>query len=167
MESSHSSSLPAATTATLNPSLPELRAKVLRILMVSAGNLSVGLAILGVFLPVLPTTPFLLLAAACYLRSSRRLYRWLLNNRVFGRYLRNYREGKGLPLSFKIWTVVVLWLSLGASALWGVPARLWWVRLLLLVTGITVSTHVLRIKTFDSSSKLVHILQKPSPLNKP
>lgn len=96
---------------------------------------------------MLPTTPFLLLAAACYLRSSQRLYRWLLNNRVFGRYLRNYREGKGLPLSFKIWTVVVLWLSLGASALWGVPGRLWWVRLLLLATGLAVSTHVLRIKT--------------------
>jgi uncharacterized membrane protein YbaN (DUF454 family) len=69
----------------------------IRILLVIAGTLFVGLGIIGIFIPVLPTTPFLLLAAACYARSSRKFHEWLLNNRWFGDYIRNYLQGKGFP----------------------------------------------------------------------
>ena len=61
-----------------------------------------ALGIAGIFLPLLPTTPFLLLAAACYVRSSPRLYRWLMNHRWTGEYIRDYREKRGLPLRTKI-----------------------------------------------------------------
>ena len=72
--------------------------RLTRVLLIAGGNLCVALAVLGLFLPVLPTTPFLLLAAVCYARSSERFYHWLVTNRWFGAYIRNYREGRGIPL---------------------------------------------------------------------
>jgi uncharacterized membrane protein YbaN (DUF454 family) len=80
------------------------------------GGIAVVLAILGVFLPLLPTTPFLLLASACFARGSTRLHGWLLNNRVFGEYLRNYEQGRGIPLRGKVTALVMLWASIGYSA---------------------------------------------------
>lgn len=121
--------------------------RVKRVLLIVAGTLFVGLGLLGVVLPLLPTTPFLLLAAACYVRSSKRLYRWLLTNRFFGEYLRRYRDGEGIPLATKIWALSLLWLSLGSSAFLAVPTRLWWVRLILLAVGLGVSSHIVRIPT--------------------
>jgi uncharacterized membrane protein YbaN (DUF454 family) len=73
----------------------------IRILLIITGTLFVGLGIVGIFIPVLPTTPFLLLAAACYARSSRKFHEWLLNNRWFGDYIRNYLQGKGFPKKVK------------------------------------------------------------------
>jgi len=116
-------------------------------LLVAVGVVCVGLGVIGVVVPVLPTTPFLLLAAACFLRSSDRLHRWLLGNRVFGEYLRRYRDGEGLPWVSKITTLVLLWATLAVSAIVTVPEHLWWVRLLMLVMGIGVTIHILRIKT--------------------
>ena len=127
--------------------LDNAHSRMKRVLLVVAGTLFVALGLIGVVLPVLPTTPFLLLAAACYVRSSRRLYRWLLANRFFGEYIRRFRAGEGIPLATKIWAISLLWLSLGSSALLAVPARLWWVRLILLVTGIGVTSHIARIPT--------------------
>jgi hypothetical protein len=118
-----------------------------RWLLVAAGAVCVALGVVGAFVPVLPTTPFLLLAAACWVRSSERLHRWLFTNRLFGEYLRRYRDGEGLPLGSKIATLALLWISLGASALLAVPPRLWWVRALLAAVGIGVTIHVLRIRT--------------------
>ena len=74
----------------------------IRLLLIIAGTVSVGLGIIGMFIPLLPTTPFLLLAAACYARSSQRLYHWLLYNKWFGKYIRNYLQRKGIPLKLKI-----------------------------------------------------------------
>ena len=102
---------------------------------------------MGAFVPVLPTTPFLLLAAACFVRSSERLHRWLFSNRLFGEYLRRYRDGEGLPLSSKVATLVLLWASIGSSALLAVPDRLWSVRVALFAIAVAVTVHVLRIKT--------------------
>lgn len=122
-------------------------ARARRWLLVAAGAVCVALGVVGAFVPVLPTTPFLLLAAACWVRSSERLHRWLFTNRLFGEYLRRYRDGEGLPLGSKIATLALLWISLGASALLAVPPRLWWVRALLAAVGIGVTIHVLRIRT--------------------
>jgi uncharacterized membrane protein YbaN (DUF454 family) len=77
-----------------------------------AGGLAVLLGILGLFLPLLPTTPFLLLASWCFARGSDRLHRWLLSHRVFGEYLRNFEAGRGIPLKAKIVATVMLWGSL-------------------------------------------------------
>ena len=80
------------------------------------GGIAVVLAILGVFLPLLPTTPFLLLASACFARGSTRLHNWLINNRLFGAYLRNYEQGRGIPLRGKVVALAMLWASIGYSA---------------------------------------------------
>ena len=84
----------------------------MKLLLNIAGVLSLLLAILGLFLPLLPTTPFLLLASACFARGSDRLHGWLLNHRVFGVYLRNYEAGNGIPLRAKIVASVMMWSSL-------------------------------------------------------
>jgi len=117
-----------------------------RKLLIVAGSLCVALGIIGIFLPVLPTTPFLLLAAACYARSSQRFYRWLLNQKHLGEYIRNYREGRGISLRAKILTVAVLWASIGYSALAAVDSVV--VRIILLVTAIGVTIHVVTMPTF-------------------
>jgi uncharacterized membrane protein YbaN (DUF454 family) len=120
--------------------------RALRPLLIAAGTAFVGLGILGLFLPVLPTTPFLLLAAACYARSSERFYRWLLTNRWFGRYIRNYREGRGIPLRHKVLTLLLLWAALGYSAWSAVPVV--WAKGVLLGVGVGVTLHILRVKTY-------------------
>ena len=115
-----------------------------RIAWVGAGSVSVGVGILGIFLPLLPTTPFLLFAAACYVRSSPRLYRRLMTNRITGAYIRNYREGNGMPMRAKVLSIILLWGTLLASAFLVEYA---WVRIILLLVAIGVPILILRIPT--------------------
>lgn len=117
-----------------------------RKLFIVLGTLCVALGVLGMFLPVLPTTPFLLLAAACYGRSSERCYRWLTSNRWCGEYIRNYREGRGLPMRQKILTLLLLWLTIGSTVYWALSQ--WWLRALLIGIATGVTIHLLRIKTY-------------------
>jgi uncharacterized membrane protein YbaN (DUF454 family) len=108
------------------------------------------------FVPVLPTTPFLLLAAICYARSSERFYHWLLNNRWFGAYVKNYREGRGIPVREKTLTLITLWLTIGFTARFVVSA--WWGKLILLGVAVGVTIHLVRIKTFkrDANAPLAN-----------
>ncbi len=115
-------------------------------LLIIGGSICVGLGILGIFLPVLPTTPFLLLAAFCYVRSSACFYHWLITNRWFGQYIKNYREGRGIPRVHKIVSISLLWLTIGFSILFVIS--LWWVKLILLGIACGVTWHLLRVKTF-------------------
>ena len=117
----------------------------IRILLIIAGTFFVGLGIVGIFVPVLPTTPFLLLAAACYARSSQRFYSWLLNNKWFGNYIRNYLERKGVPLKVKALTVTLLWITIGFSVAFAVQTLV--ARLILVLIAIGVSIHILSIRT--------------------
>ena len=116
-----------------------------RVLWIGAGTLFVALGFVGIFVPVLPTTPLLLLAAVCYGRSSPRFLHWLLHNRWFGAYIRNYREGRGLPRREKALTLLGLWLTIGVSAVYVVSQ--WWLRLGLIAIALGVTIHLLRIKT--------------------
>lgn len=118
-----------------------------RTALLFCGLLCTALAVAGILLPLLPTTPFLLLAAACFARSSPKLHRWLHTNRFFGHYLERYRRGEGLPFIAKASILGLLWLSLSASALWAVPDAAWHLHAGLLVVGLSVSFFVLRIKT--------------------
>ena len=88
-----------------------------RWLLVGVGVVSVSLGTLGIFVPLLPTTPFLLLAAACFVRSSDRLHNWLLNHRVYGPVIRGYREHKALPASSKVTILVFTWAAILSSVL--------------------------------------------------
>ncbi len=129
-------------------SIKEVKRSLSKKLLLLAGTLCVGLGILGMFFPILPTTPFLLLAAFCYVRSSRRFYHWLITNRWFGAYIRNYRAGLGIPLAQKLLTLLMLWLSIGYAA--GFVITPWWGKLILVSIAIGVTIHLLTIKTFKS-----------------
>jgi len=118
---------------------------LVRRLWIGLGTFFVVLGIIGIFLPLLPTTPFLLLAAACYARGSRRFYDWLLNNRWFGDYIRNYREKKGIPLKIKVLSISFLWVTIGYSTLFIIDIPL--VRIILILISIGVSIHIMRFRT--------------------
>ena len=113
-------------------------------LLLPAGILAVGLGVVGAFVPLLPTTPFLLLAAACFARSSDRHYEWLLNHRWMGAYVRNYREHKATTRRIKVVTMALLWGSIGYAAI--AVADGWVVRALLLSVAAGVTIHVLSLR---------------------
>ncbi|MFH1347505.1 MAG: YbaN family protein [Candidatus Margulisiibacteriota bacterium] len=115
----------------------------MRILLIIAGTFFVGLAFLGVVLPLLPTTPFLLLAAACYAKSSEKFYNWLLNNRWFGQYIKDYQAGRGIPLKTKVFAISMLALTIGYSILFVVPVLIGKIFLGLIAVG--VSAHIIHL----------------------
>lgn len=109
------------------------------------GTIFFGLALVGIFLPLLPTTPFLLLAAMCFAKSSKRFYDWLLNNKYFGNYLKNYQQGKGVPLKVKVYSVSLLWVAIICSVVFVVQNII--IAAVLIVIAIGVTFHILIIKT--------------------
>ena len=127
-----------------------MSAALKRHLLIVLGTIFLVIGIVGIFTPILPTTPFLLLAAACYLRSSQRFHRWLMNNRVFGSYIRNYTEGKGIPLKVKLFTIALLWITIGIS-IWAVDKLVVTIVLLLVAIGVTLHIALIRAKKDRSS----------------
>lgn len=109
------------------------------------GTISMVLGIIGVFLPLLPTTPLLLLSAACYIRSSEKMYNFLVENKVFGSYIKNYRESRGIPKRIKLMAITFLWVGIGYSALF--VAKVLWLSVLLITIAAAVTIHIVRIKT--------------------
>lgn len=124
----------------------KLKTNIKKILLIIAGTLSLVLGTIGIFLPLLPTTPFLLLAAFCYLRSSQRLYDKLINNKRFGPYIKNYMEYKAVSKKAKYSALALLWLSLIVSI---ILFNNIYIRLLLLCVGIGVSIHILSLKNME------------------
>jgi uncharacterized membrane protein YbaN (DUF454 family) len=137
---------PAGKPAVADDDLQAVRVPgPLRVALLSAGFVCVGLAALGVVLPLLPTTPFLLLAAACFARSSPRFYRTLLDNRVFGPLIRDWREHRAVPLRAKVMAITAITLVLGSSIAFAVrhPA----VRVVLGAFGVGLCIWLWRLPT--------------------
>jgi uncharacterized membrane protein YbaN (DUF454 family) len=118
--------------------------KILKHLILVGGFITLILGIIGIVIPILPTTPFLLLASAAFAKSSKRFDRWLLNNKILGAYIKNYREGKGLPIKIKILTLSLLWITILISML--LLLNLIWVLIILICIAITVSIHIILIR---------------------
>lgn len=116
-----------------------------KLLLKTLGIISLILAIIGIFLPILPTTPFLLLSSFLFVRSSDKLYNWLIYHRVFGQYIKDYQLNKTIPLKVKISSLSLLWLTITISALCFV--NIIWVKVLLFAIAIGVSIHILHYKT--------------------
>lgn len=132
---------------------------VKKYLLISLGTLALALGVIGIFLPIMPTTPFLLLAAFCYLRSSHDLYQWLISRKVIGAYIYHYITYRAIPKKTKTFSLIFLWGTLSVSML---LLDIWYVRLILLGVGIGVSLHILSLKTLKQSDLLSFDISSPS-----
>ena len=117
----------------------------MRIFLTIIGLVSLGLGILGAFLPVLPTTPFLLLAATLFLKSNKGLYNWLMNHPRLGPYIRNFLEHKSIPLKIKVLSVTMVWITLLYCAIF--VAEHWAFRAFFILLAAAISIHILSYRT--------------------
>jgi len=121
-----------------------------KLILTTLGVLFLVLGAIGIVLPGLPTTPFVLLAAACFASGNPRIYGWLQRNRIFGPYLENYRTKQGVKKSWKIKSIASLWITLAISM---IILRTVWIYILLSIIGVCVTVHLLRIKTKAEPNK--------------
>jgi uncharacterized membrane protein YbaN (DUF454 family) len=126
---------------------PQPRHSIIIWSLIAIGWVSVFLGVLGIFLPLLPTTPFLLLAAACFVRSSPRFYNWLVGHPKLGKYVLHYLNGEGLPKKAKLYTIAMIFLTMGFSAWLVVPII--WGKLVLFLIGVSVSIYIWRLPTLN------------------
>ncbi len=121
--------------------------KSIRLLWVLLGSLSVGMGVIGIFVPGWPTTIFLIIASYFYIRSSEKLYNWLINNKILGIYLKNYYSGKGMPLKAKIFSILMMWsFGLLSIFLW-IPSNLMIVKITVFILLVIGTIFILRVKT--------------------
>jgi hypothetical protein len=118
--------------------------RLVRGLWFAAGTAALAVGLVGIVVPLLPTTPLLLISAACYARSSPRMYRWIMCNRVVGSYMQGYLEGKGVPWRAKAVSIGLLWGVIGLSAVFFVDSTV--VRLILLAVAVTVTVHIVMVR---------------------
>ena len=118
-------------------------------ILVISGTFFLVLGIIGIFIPLLPTTPFLLLTAACYIRGSKKFYNRLIKNRWLGGYIKNYQEGKGIPLTVKIISIIFLWITIVFSTVI-IVANIF-IRIILIIIAIGVTVHILTIRNLEKN----------------
>ncbi len=121
------------------------RDKLKRSFFVLAGTVSLGLACAGIVLPVLPTTPFLLLTAGCYLKGSKRMHTWLLNHKLFGQYIKNYVEGKGISAKAKIFTLSLMWIAISYTL---ITVSVLVMQVALFIIASAVTAHIIKVPTY-------------------
>jgi uncharacterized membrane protein YbaN (DUF454 family) len=114
-------------------------------LLMVFGFISLALGFVGIFVPLLPTTPFLLLSAWLFAKSSERWHKWLLQHKQLGGYIRQFQEDKSIPLRIKIISISLLWATILFSVI--VVAKMGWLKIVLLAIATGVSVHILSFKT--------------------
>jgi uncharacterized membrane protein YbaN (DUF454 family) len=135
-----------------------------KFLLAGIGFLATALGILGIFIPLLPTTPFLILAAYCFLRSSNRWYNWLIHHKLLGKYIYNYLKYKAVPFKTKISALIILWGSLTFSI---ILTKNLHILIFLIAVGIGVSIHLLSLRTIrdDEMKSGEPAREKNEPVN--
>jgi uncharacterized membrane protein YbaN (DUF454 family) len=121
--------------------------RVWRVSLILIGWLCVALGVIGIFLPVMPTTVFLLIAAACFARSSEKFYVWLLTNKYLGKFVLNFREKRGMTIKSKIIALTTLTLVLGYTIIFAID--LTWLQVLLTLLYLSISAYILSLKIVD------------------
>lgn len=124
-----------------------------KIIYITVGTISLILGAIGVFLPLLPTTPFWLLTCWCYIRSSKKMYKWVMSNRYFGKYIRDYVEDKAIPMKTKVTTLSVMWLSIILTSLFLIDIV--WIKISLVLISLAVTWHIV---TFPTKKAKVRVL---------
>lgn len=117
-------------------------------ILIFLGTLSVVLAILGMFLPLLPTTPLLLLSAYLYSKSSDKFYNKLLNHKNLGPYIKNFRDGKGIPLKTKIFSILTIIIVMSITIVYFL--EILWLKILLALIGLSISIFLISLKTLKT-----------------
>ncbi|WP_394219566.1 YbaN family protein [Halobacillus trueperi] len=125
--------------------------QMVRVLLIVVGSISLVLGVLGIVLPLVPTTPFLLLTGACYVRSSDRLYNWLMSNKWFGSYIKNYKAGRGIPFRAKVSLLIMIWFSFLFSAIFITSHPL--LRAGFIFGGFFFTVLILRTKTYHPENE--------------
>lgn len=118
---------------------------LLKPLLIFLGSLSVLLGLVGIVFPLIPTTPFLLLAAFFYARSSEKLYNWLLNTKWLGEYIKSFQAGNGIPLRAKYISILVLWTTSGYSVFFLIP--IFWVKGIMIAIVLYITYFIWSIKS--------------------
>ena len=118
--------------------------------LILLGSVSVALGVIGIFVPGLPATPFLLIAAACYVRSSERLYHWLLNHKVLGKFVRDYQRDKAMPLRSKIVALASMWSMIGVSVVLFIQSDA--IRFVVVICGLIGTAAILTVKTLKEKN---------------
>ena len=121
------------------------RPRIPRWVLLGLGWLCIGLGFVGVFVPGMPTTTFLLIAAWCFYRSSERAQAWLLNHRLLGPYVRAFVSGEGMPVKSKVIAISLMWLTCGASAWFFIPVL--WGKALILSCALIGTVVVVRVRS--------------------
>lgn len=117
----------------------------MKYLLIILGSICLALGVIGIFLPLLPTTPFLLLSAALYFRSSEKLYQWLIRQKYLGTYIRNFREHRAIPLRAKIISISMIWITLTYCTI--TISDSIWIKFLFIALAISITWHILSYKT--------------------
>jgi uncharacterized membrane protein YbaN (DUF454 family) len=127
--------------------------RIKKIALIVLGSFSLLLGIIGIFLPLLPTTPLLLLAASSYLRSSDKLYKALIRNKYLGSYIKNYQEKRAIPKKTKILALTLLWVSIGSSVVFLISKI--FVRVIIITIASIVTIHILKLKTLTDEDLII------------
>ncbi|NOR44001.1 MAG: DUF454 family protein [Candidatus Delongbacteria bacterium] len=122
--------------------------------MIFAGFTSLSIGVIGIFVPLLPTTPFVLLSATCFLKSSKSLYNWITNHKLFGDYIKYYLKFRAVSLRSKIISNIFLWVVILISAIF--YTKLIWIRILLITLATCVTIHLVKMKTLTKEMKEQH-----------
>lgn len=119
--------------------------KIYKYFYLVSGFLLVIIGVIGIFLPVLPTTIFLILASACFIKSSPKANDWLRNHKILGQYIKNYQDGSGLTVKSKLFNLIFLWSMILLSAFLFTESLI--IKLVLIAIAVGVTIHILMIKT--------------------
>jgi uncharacterized membrane protein YbaN (DUF454 family) len=120
--------------------------EIKRLIFFTLGATFLGVGVIGIVIPVLPTTPLVLASFLCFSQSSKKAEKWISNNRYFGSYIENYKTKKGVPLDVKLKSILFLWVMLIASI---ILIDQYSLHLLLILVGVAVTAHILSLKTRD------------------
>lgn len=121
-----------------------------RILLLTFGFVTMGLGFVGVFLPLLPTTPFLLVSLACFMKSSERMHHFVMTNKYLAPYVKEYASRDGIPKRAKIRAIVLIWITISFTAFVVIDKVL--LRVMLYVIAISVSTYIWTRKTAETET---------------
>ncbi|NMB80770.1 MAG: DUF454 domain-containing protein [Ignavibacteria bacterium] len=127
--------------------------KFYKYILIGFGWFFVAMGIIGIFVPLMPTTIFFILAAAAFARSSEKFYNWLINHPKFGKFIKDYREKRGMPLKSKVIAITMLIVTIGSSAIFFTEKI--GVRILLILIAIGVSSYILSLRTIKSTESLL------------